>query len=171
MTHDEHSEARRATGRAAPSATEPSSIVVAGLGSEHRHDDAVGLVVAAFLSACFPDARDVGPIASPLDLLGLWDGARVAVVVDAVRSGAQAGTVHVVELSGLEGDGEVTSTHGIGVSGALRIAEAIGRAPCRVVLIGIEGARFDTGVGLSPAVASAVPGAVEMAAELLENGG
>jgi hydrogenase maturation protease len=169
MTSERRSGALAAP-RRGPSGTAPPAVVVAGLGNEHRRDDGVGLIVAAVLAARFPDARDVGPVADPLDLLGLWDGARMALVVDAVRSGGRAGTVHVVELSGLAEHSGVTSTHGISVSGALRIAEAIGRAPRRVVMIGIEGARFDPGVGLSPAVAVAVPDVVEMAAALLENG-
>ena len=49
---------------------------------------------------------DIGPLTDPLDLLGAWDGADLAIVVDAVRSGAAPGTLRVVDLAG--GDGAAT---------------------------------------------------------------
>jgi hydrogenase maturation protease len=159
-------------------------IVVAGLGSEYRRDDGLGPVVATRVSGD-PDhgggaggVTDVGPLSDPLDLLGLWDGADLAVVVDAVRSGAVPGTVRVVEMgtgaapgggegTGPEGVDGATSTHGIGLAGVLRLARATGRAPRRVVVVGVEGAEFGYGVGLSPAVEAAVPAAVAQVARLV----
>jgi hydrogenase maturation protease len=109
----------------------------------------------------------------PLDLLGTWDGADLAIVVDAIRSGAAPGTLTIVDLAGhldtsepIERPG-TTSTHGIGLSGVLRLARAIGRAPLRVVVVGIEGEDFGRGVGLSPAVDAAVPGAVNRVVDLI----
>lgn len=73
-------------------------IVVAGIGSEYRRDDGAGPAVAAQVADLVGGVTDLGTIADPLDLLGLWDGADLAVVVDAVRSGAKPGTVRLVEL-------------------------------------------------------------------------
>jgi len=69
------------------------------------------------------DVRDVGPLEEPLDLLGRFDGADLAIVIDAVRSGAPIGTVRVLDLDVAYSDGDslgepaVTSTHGIGLVG------------------------------------------------------
>ena len=60
-----------------------------------------------------------------------------------------------------------TSTHGIGLAGVLRLARAVGHAPGRVVVVGIEGDDFGRGPGLSPAVDAAVPGAVRRVVELI----
>ena len=60
------------------------------------------------------------------------------------------------------------STHGIGLAGVLRLAQAVGNAPRRVVLVGIEGEDFGQGIGLSPAVAKALPEAVSKVLHLLE---
>jgi len=123
----------------------------------------------------------LGPVAEPLDLLGLWDGADLAIVADAVRSGADPGTVQLIELAevadrwpgsggpsqGSAGPAGTTSTHGIGLTGALRLARAVGSAPRRVVVVGIEGSDFSQGVGLSPDVERAVPHAVDHVLELL----
>lgn len=150
-------------------------IVVAGIGSEHRRDDGAGPRVAALASE-EAGVTDLGPLGDPLDLLGQWDGAALAVVVDAVRSGAAPGTVRLVELAAAAPQGPArpaapaaaTSTHGIGLDGVLRLAAELGRAPRRVVVVGIEGEDFGRGVGFSPAVAAAVPRAVAMVRALVE---
>ena len=180
-------------------------VVVAGIGSEYRRDDGAGAAVASRVWELAAGACDVGPVVDPLALLGLWDDAELAVVIDAVRSGADAGTVHVVDLdSVLPGGAPATaggataggatagattagattapashapgpvpraagaaSTHGIDVSGVLRLARAVGRAPRRVVVVGIEGKDFGYGQGLSPEVARAVPQAVHRVLELI----
>ena len=134
------------------------------MGSEYRRDDGAGPAVA---DAGRPGNREVtnlGPIADPLDLLGLWDDADLAVVIDAVRTGAEPGTVRLIEL-GIQPSADPqgptpsagSSTHGIGLAGVLRLARAIGRAPERVVVVGIEGRDFGQGEGLTPEVARAVP--------------
>jgi len=150
-------------------------VVVAGLGHEYRRDDGVGPLVAARAAGLTEAAHDVGPLADPLDLLGRWDGASLAIVVDAVRSGAPPGTIRLVELepgaTAVGGNSPTTSTHGIGLAGVFRLARAVGQAPARVVVVGIEGEDFGRGPGLSPAVEAAVPGAVRRVADLIKGAG
>ena len=148
-------------------------IVVAGIGSEYRRDDGAGPAVAAQVADLVGGVTDLGAIADPLDLLGLWDGADLAVVVDAVRSGAEPGTVRLVELDTAAGTGPVgdtsrtTSTHAMGLTDVFRLAQAVGAAPGRVVVVGIEGSDFGQGTGLSPAVAQSVAHATRQVAELI----
>ena len=152
------------------------TVVVAGFGSEYRLDDGVGPLVASLVAKRCAMVRDIGPLADPLDLLGNWNGAALAIVVDAVRSGARPGTVSHFEIDVRLDDGldvpsqherGVTSTHGIGLEGVLRLASVIDQAPHRLMLVGIEGASFGNGVGLSPAVQVAVPGAVQLVVDLI----
>ena len=151
--------------------TASTQILVAGLGSEYRCDDGAGPLVAERAVQQAGIGRTIGPLSDPLDLLGLWDGAAMVVVVDAVRSGAAPGTVHVVELGpGGAADHDrsaATSTHGIGLAGVLRLARAVGSGPDRVVVVGVEGENFARGTGLSPAVETAVPEAVRRVVELI----
>ncbi len=156
----------------APATT--ARVVVVGMGSEYRRDDGVGVAVADEVARICPQVIRLGPIGEPLDLLGLWDGADLVVVVDAVRSGAPPGTVQLIELSEGVGAGSApsgppgtTSTHGIGLSGVLRLARALDRAPRRVVVVGIEGGEFGDGVGLSPPVERAVSHAARHVRELV----
>jgi hydrogenase maturation protease len=94
----------------------------------------------------------------PTRLLDLWDGLDTVVVVDALRSGAPPGTLHRVDV----GDGplprelRLASTHALGIADALELGRALGRAPRRVVVLGVEGASFGMGEELSPEVARAM---------------
>jgi hydrogenase maturation protease len=144
------------------------------MGSEYRRDDGAGPAVADRVAELRDGVVNIGPIADPLDLLGLWDGAELAVVIDAVHSGAEPGTVRLIEVGaapkGESGDDPAgtTSTHGIGLAGVLRLARAVGSAPKRVVVVGIEGDDFGQGTGLSPAVDRALPHAARHVMELIE---
>jgi len=152
-------------------------VVVVGMGSEYRRDDGAGQAVVDEVVASRQDIPPVGPIAEPLDLLGLWDGADLAIVIDAVHSGAEPGTVQLIELDEAAngrpdgGPPGTTSTHGIGLAGVLRLARAVGSAPQRVVVVGIEGDDFGHGTGLTPAVGRAVPHAARHVIKLIEEVG
>jgi hydrogenase maturation protease len=151
-------------------------VVVAGFGSRDRRDDGVGPFVAALVAERCGFVKDVGPLSDPLDLLGQWNDADLVVVIDAVRSGAPGGTLRVLEMdtgaasatrTSKEPTG-VTSTHGIGLTGVVRLARAIDQCPKRLVVVGLEGERFDFGNGLSRAVLAAVPAAVDRVIDLVE---
>jgi hydrogenase maturation protease len=137
-------------------------VVLAGLGNEYRRDDGAGQVVAGVAAGRLPNALYLGSFRDPLDLCHRWDRAQAAVIVDAVSSGAAPGAVHVVQL--LRGTsllaGARASTHGFGLPSVLQLGSAVGLAPERVVLVGVEGRDFGFGPGLSPAVQAAVPLAV-----------
>jgi len=144
-------------------------VLVAGLGNEYRSDDGAGPAVAGYIAQRAPSV-DSRVISDPLELLGKWDEAELAVVVDATRSGEEPGTVQIVDLGGGEHadsyDGP-TSTHGMDLARVLRLARALGRAPDRVVVVGIEGEAFGDGHGLTPAVNDAVPEAGDLVLQLI----
>jgi hydrogenase maturation protease len=61
------------------------------------------------------------------------------------------------------------STHGLGVAEAVALGDALGRLPRRLIIIGIEGRRFEVGADLSPEVARAVDEAVRLGLEEVAN--
>lgn len=146
------------------------SLVVAGIGNQYRGDDAAGIAIARLVVARCPGAVDIGPVGEPLDLLGRWDGADLAVIADATRSGLAPGTVRVCRIDGGAGlaapAGATSSTHGVGVGDVLRLSVAVGCAPRRVAVVGIEGRDFALGAPMSPAVEAAL-GEARAAAERL----
>ena len=140
--------------------------LVIGLGNSYRRDDGVGPAVAERLR----ERRDVEVATceqEPSRLLDAWAGADLALVVDAVASGAEPGTVHRFDASERAVPSSVFrgSTHAFGVGELIELARALGRLPGRVIVYGVEGAEFAAGDGLSPAVAAAVE---PLAAELIE---
>jgi hydrogenase maturation protease len=140
-------------------------VVVAGIGNDFRRDDGAGPAVARLVAASTP-AVDIGPIGEPLDLLGRWESAELAVLVDATRSDAAPGTVHLVDWRAADRPAS-PSTHAIGLDRVVRLAQVLKAAPDRVVVVGIEGEDFSDGTGLSPAVEDAVPRAAQCIADLI----
>jgi hydrogenase maturation protease len=126
------------------------------LGSRYRSDDAVGPLAAARLRAAGATVLDCGD--EPTRLLDVWAGLDTVVVVDAVRSGAPPGTLHRVDAGDrpLPRDIGLASTHAMGIADALELGRSLGRAPARVVVLGLEGASFAPGEELTPAVEAAL---------------
>lgn len=142
------------------------AVVVIGMGNPVRRDDGVGLRVARQLEKTVPDTffAVVRVHGGGLGLMDAWQGASVAVVVDAVSSGAPAGTVSRFDASErpLPANlGAKCSTHDFGLGNAIELARAMDRLPGRLIVIGVEGADFGQGNGLSGAVEGAVDRAVE----------
>ena len=145
-------------------------LVVIGLGNVLRGDDAIGVRVVESLRSAVD--RDPHALPAPtrlvdggilgLDLLGTIRDARAVVLVDAARSGAAAGTVSV-----LRGDEVVraTGTRGAPPPGAVgdvvAIAGVMGWLPADVAIVGIEVTDIGVGVGMSPAIADALPVAMD----------
>jgi hydrogenase maturation protease len=145
-------------------------LVVIGLGNVLRGDDAIGVRVVEGLQT----AVDRDPHALPvptrlvdggilgLDLLGTIRDARAVVLVDAARSGAAAGTVSVLRRHEIV---HATGTRGDTAPGAVgdlvAIAGLMGWLPADVAIVGIEVAEIGVGIGMSPAIADALPVAMD----------
>lgn len=151
--------------------------LVVGLGSIDRGDDAIGHVVAARIqdavTAHGPAGVRVVVHDEPTALVEMMAGSDVAVIIDAMRSGARAGTVSVREvgrgrpaLPARMAPGSA-GTHGFGVAAAIELARALDRLPARVVVVGIEAVDLEHGRPLSAPVARAVPSAVEAILDIL----
>jgi len=97
-------------------------------------------------------------------LVDLLEGATAAILIDAVRSGAPAGTIHEFTFDELDsGAAHLFSSHDLGVAAAIQLAQKLGRAPSVGRVIGIEIAPGSTArlSGLSPRTRQAVRRAVE----------
>ena len=131
---------------------------VVGVGNEMRGDDAVGLAVVRALSGTVPEGVEVIECeGEPVSLLSAWEGHARAIVVDATQSDAEPGTIRRI----IAADGPLppalagSSTHLLGLADAVELARALKRLPAATIVYGIEGASFDTGMGLSEPVAAA----------------
>ena len=148
--------------------------VVIGVGNELRGDDGAGLAVVRALSGGVPEGVVVLECeGEPVSLLAAWEGHERAIVVDATQSESEPGTIRRL----LAQDGPLppalagSSTHLLGLADAIELARALGRLPASTVVYGIEGAAFETGTGLSEAVAdSAARVAAAIRRELEDEG-
>ncbi|MFF5497411.1 hydrogenase maturation protease [Streptomyces aquilus] len=140
-------------------------ISVIGVGNEFRRDDGVGwTVVARLRERPLPPDTDLATCdGDPGRLIGLWEGARLAVVVDAAHAHpGTPGRVHRLELdAGRLDRPPTTSSHGLGLGEAVELARVLGLLPEQLVVYAVEGADSTLGTGLSPAVADAVAPLVE----------
>ena len=61
----------------------------------------------------------------------------------------------------MPGGKTAASSHALGIPDALRLGQALDRIPGRLLVFAVEAGTLDTGVGLSPPVADAVPDVVD----------
>jgi hydrogenase maturation protease len=136
-----------------------ASVVVIGVGNALRGDDAAGLAVAENVRAHAPDGVAVRVCEEePSRLIDAFGDADVVFVVDAVSTGAPAGTLHRFDASDapLPNRELRSSTHALGIGEALELARALGRLPRRTVVFGVEGSQFSAREGMTPAVQEGV---------------
>lgn len=129
-------------------------------GNRARGDDQAGLVAAERL-------RELGLKAEihtgdALALLDKWSAEEDVTLIDAVLTGAPAGTVHLWNSSlpeagfpGIAGPASVSS-HGFDISKAIEIGRALGKLPARLRIYGIECRQFDHGANVSPEVSEGI---------------
>lgn len=135
--------------------------IVFGIGQPERGDDGAGWLVADLVANhSMPDVEVAHVSADPSSLLldPRWDTAQTVVLVDAVVTGAEPGTVHHWDAQDLVGTVSVTSggSHDLGVATTLALATALGRLPCDLTVVGIEAGQFEAGTPPSHAVMAAV---------------
>jgi hydrogenase maturation protease len=140
----------------------PDTIVI-GIGNDFRRDDGVGLVVAQRIAERkLPDVRVVSGISEPAELLDVWSGVKRAVVVDAV-TGADVTPGRIRRWTGRDLETTaVVSSHTLGLAQTFALGQALDRTPDELVVLTVDVADVDHGVGLTPAVTAAVPRLVNL---------
>jgi hydrogenase maturation protease len=103
-------------------------------------------------------------------LLGFLVGRRAVVFLDAVALGAAPGTLHRLRNQEVftATPGARMTAHEASAGDLLRAAALVGQLPPEVVVIGVEPASLETGVGLSPEVRESLPAALSAATEVLD---
>jgi hydrogenase maturation protease len=146
--------------------------VVIGIGNPSRRDDGVGWVVADEVGRRLGTDVDIRRCdGEPARLLDAWTDVELAVVVDAMRSGAEPGAIRVLGTDGaarIPSSGGSVGSHSLGLAHAESLGRAVGRLPRRLVIIGIEGLDRGFGEGLSTPVAGSVDPAVDLVVRILD---
>ena len=148
--------------------------LVAGVGNVFLRDDAFGVEVVRLLAG-HPvsdgvEIRDFGirGVHLAYDLL---NGCDLFVLVDAAPRGEPPGTVTVLEVEVPEPDpaaGPVIDAHSLTPDGIFALLGSLGGQPGRSLLVACEPADVSAGMGLSEPVQQALPHAVRMVLQILE---
>ncbi len=153
-------------------------IKLLGLGHSMRGDDEVGLIIVQRWvddhRFDYPDEIiEADILESPgINLLSEIAGRDAVILVDAVQSGAPAGTLYKLTEEDLASfDDGSGSAHGWGAAETLSLGHQLipEELPQKIILIGVEAIQFELGEGLSPAVRIAIPGALKMINQVLDN--
>ncbi|MDJ0663350.1 MAG: hydrogenase maturation protease [Acidimicrobiia bacterium] len=137
--------------------------VVIGVGNRWRRDDAAGLEVVDALRGRVDDSVVlVESDGEPTRLLDAFELAPRVIMIDAVVTGGEPGTVHRFTDEQLpDGMGIGQSSHLVQLYETIALGKLLDRLPNGLVLIGIEAIDFDNGEGMTDAVATGVADAVE----------
>jgi len=127
-------------------------ILIIGVGNAYRGDDGVGLRIAQDIKKKSPDYVNViEQSGEGISLMDSWKDADTVILIDAVHSGAQPGTIHRfdVHTQTIPAKFFHYSTHAFGVAEAIELARALKQLPQNFIVYGIEGKCFEAGIGLS----------------------
>jgi hydrogenase maturation protease len=153
------------------------TILVAGMGSELRCDDAFGIIVARRLIDTGTlegvEVFEAGTAGIGL-VQQLFDGYDHLIVIDAGDRGREPGTVYLLEpdipemgdYSQEDQQGLLSDMHYTVPNRVLTLARALGTLPKSVYIVGCQPGDLDLGLELSPPVAAAVDKAVEVIQDL-----
>jgi hydrogenase maturation protease len=136
--------------------------LVIGIGNADRADDAIGLVVANRLRAerALRDHPIITRAADMLALIDEWAQSCGVILIDAAAPRSRPGHVHRIDVGvcGLPHELHLSgcaSTHAFGVAETIGLAQTLGKLPARFIIYAVEGARFEPGAAMTPAVAAA----------------
>jgi hydrogenase maturation protease len=152
-------------------------VMVAGIGNIFLGDDGFGVEVARRLGA---QPMPVGVVVADVGVralhlaFALLDRPDLLLAIDATSRGQPPGTLYLIEPSSDQdgtasfAEGTVAAAHGMSLRGMLAAVRDLGGQVPPTLLVGCEPAFVGEQPGLSPAVAAAVPRAVEMARQVID---
>ncbi len=145
---------------------EQSPRLILGVGNLLLRDEGVGVhVISTLRGRELPDDVELldGGTAS-FDLLDTLAGRRQVIIIDAVRTGSEPGTIFRFTPEDISVSREqITSLHQVGLLETLDlVGHLLDSAPEEVVVLGIEPKEIGWGLELSAEVKAAVPKVIEL---------
>lgn len=152
-------------------ATGPLRVLVMGVGNTLLQDDGIGVHVTESLRETAPgntgffdpdlELIDGGTLG--LSLLPDIEDAAAVIVVDASELGEAPGALRIFRDREIDRQlsGKRRTVHEVALADLFAAAAIRGRCPARRALVAIQPASTELGLGLTPAVQAAIPGARE----------
>ena len=126
-------------------------ILIIGIGNAYRGDDAVGLRITQDIKKeALVHVTVIEQSGDGVALMESWENADTVILIDAVHSGAQPGTIHRfdVHTQTIPTKFFHYSTHAFGIAEAIELARTLKQLPPHLIVYGIEGKCFEAGIGL-----------------------
>ena len=149
----------------------PQKIVILGVGNLLLSDEGVGVHVAhELMKMDLPS--EVSVVEGGTDgfrLLNVITEADRLIVIDAVKGGAEPGSIYSFDIDDVRNcpSGFRTSVHQIGILEVIDLSELIGKKP-HTTIIGVEPKSLEMGMELTAGVKSKIPRIIELIFEELK---
>ncbi|MGB9716676.1 MAG: HyaD/HybD family hydrogenase maturation endopeptidase [Thermodesulfovibrionales bacterium] len=149
----------------------PQKIVVLGVGNLLLSDEGVGVHVAnELMKMKLPSHVSVVEGGTEgFRLLNIITDADRLIVIDAVKGGAEPGSIYRFDIDEVKNcpSGFKTSVHQIGILEVIDLSVLIGKKP-HTTIIGIEPKSLEMGMELSPEVKSKIPRIIDLIFEEID---
>jgi len=144
----------------------PPPYLIVGIGNRLLSDDGVGVHAAYLLQAEPPPETTVVAVETDfLSALSFLEQCVKVLVIDAMDAGERPGTFCYCRDTDLAASGQRHSLHGFGLLGVLELLDAQRRP--EVHILGVQPARIEPGLDLSPEVAAVLPEVVRAAHRII----
>jgi hydrogenase maturation protease len=132
-------------------------IRIIGMGQENQGDDGIGLAVAQQIANRGIKGVEVfGESGDGSALMELWQDCTAVIVIDAIPRAQNPGRIVRLEV----GKDPLTTRmfrcggKTFGITEAVELSRSMNSLPHRLILIGMEGARFQPGNPITPTIAA-----------------
>ena len=142
-----------------------ANVLILGIGNLLLSDEGIGVHAVRCLAdqELPPGVEVLDGGTSGADLVDHLDGRTKVIVIDAASGDGPPGTIYRCEARDLiEQEGSL-SLHEFGLADSLHMAESLGCAPQRVIVLGVQPATMEPGLELSPQVAAVFPNVLKLA--------
>jgi hydrogenase maturation protease len=146
-----------------------SRVLIAGVGNRMLGDDGFGVEVARELGRAPPPNSTVAELGiRSMDLAHeLLAPRELLIVADCLVRGGAPGTLYVLQPDDDGTIGGVADIHSMNLPGVFTAVRELGGRVPRTLVVACEPDVIEAGVGLSPAVARAVPAAIDLIRDLI----
>ena len=114
--------------------------LVIGVGNLLRTDDGVGIHAINWLTKLYPTIDTLDAAMGSIEIIEAMRGYDRAIIVDAIETGAEPGTIYRINLTGGEKPPVVTHSHGTDLITILQLGRQLypDEMPTEIILIAIE---------------------------------
>jgi len=147
--------------------------LVLGIGNPLRSDDGIGIhVVESLRDEDLSDKIDIKEGLSGLDILGAIAGYERIIMIDAIKSGGEPGTIYKLSVGDLHAQQTLHtfSTHDVDIPTMLKLGRDLypGKMPEDIVIIAVEAEDIETFSEIcTPKVEKAIQEVVHLIKELI----